>query len=220
MKLTEICSSLPQEWLERGNCRAPKRLSVVERRNMLDSYKVGLMRLKEMHLSVDKFTQAQINDIGISSIHRKKIVVGKEGGAWTVVSCSRENCAHFRHHGYVVHGRKVTPLFKSVHGTVGEILDRYESMDRSKPLNMMKAEEVFNAGKGVRTRKKVSVSAAVTFCKRDKNGIAKSVGGTHKRDFCGHNDESVIVEHRNKAKRGERVHMRALARKAKTVINI
>ena len=186
---------------------------------MLDSYKVGLMRLKEMHLSVDKFTQAQINDIGISSIHRKKIVVGKEGDAWTVVSCSRENCAHFRHHGYVVHGSKVTPLFKSVHGTVSEILDRYESMDRSKPLNMMKADEVFNAGKGVRTRKKVSVSAAVTFCKRDKNGIAKSVGGTHKRDFCGHNDESVIVEHRNKAKRGERVHMRALARKAKTVIN-
>lgn len=220
MKLTEICSSLPQEWLERGNCRAPKRLklSVAERRNMLDSYEVGLMRLKEMHLSADKFALGQINDIGINSIHRKKIVVGKEGSSWVVVNCTRENCTHFRHHGYVIHGRKVVPLFREVRGSVAEILDKYESMDRSKPLNMMKADEVFNAGKGARTRKKVSVSAAVTFCKRDKNGIAQSVSGTHKRDYCGRECESKTLEQRNKARRGERVHMRAVARKAKTVI--
>lgn len=195
MKIADIVSALPRDWTERGNCRAPKRLSNREKRELLDPYQVGMMRLADMYVAICNLTEADIVLLGRCSIDRVKVLVGKVCNDWHIVTGKAPE--GFRAY-YVVKGKKVLQLHKHKSGTIDEILQAYECEDTTKPLAFMKADEIFAACKGKRFRKKP--------------------GDLARKEYCEKRGESVVVETRHKPKRGERVHMRALIRKSKTTI--
>jgi len=212
MKLAMMVASLPASWVESENCRAQKRLNVNEKRNALNPYEIGLMRLGEMSVSPQNFSESQISNIGYCSIWRKRCIVGRVHNQWQAVCDTQKACDGFKAH-YVVKGKKVICLHPQKSGTIEQVLDAYESADRSKPLSLMKADEIFNAGKGTRFRKKSNISANRVVAKSRKTG-ERVWGGMAKREICDQYQPSVIVEQRNKFRRGERVHMKALIRKA------
>lgn len=110
----------------------------------LTSYGVGLMRLKEIGVPSTDFKRKDIEFIGQCSINRKKVIVGKVDKTWTVLGrekeLERESGARYGGPQFIAHF--------AIKGKRSVCIFRDPNRDRSKPLHLMNANEVFAAGKG------------------------------------------------------------------------
>lgn len=183
MRLADMVDALPESWVVRGNCRAQKR-------PVLDAYEVGIMCVKAMMLPYAYFTEAQIVEIGNSSIRRKHVLVTKAGKEWTVVPCTAVSC---RNGGYIVKGKKVIPLQQHRKGTLKQLMEDFECGD-GRRLDGLDAEGLFHAFQGKRTHK------------GHKKGGESSMHHACK-NVC------PVQDCTRPWKRGERVHMRTENRK-------
>lgn len=115
----------------------------------LNPYGVGLLRLNELRIQSKCFGQKDIEHIGQCSINRKKVIIGKVGEEWAVKGrekdLERKYGTRYGGPGFVVHyaiiGKRSVCIFKD------------PNRERLKPLHLMTAQEIFNAGKGHPTRK-------------------------------------------------------------------
>lgn len=124
----------------------------------LNAYGVGLMRISETKIATCNFECEDIEYIGQCSINRKKVVIGKIGNFWCIygraelfelkVKAQYGKDSRFKAY-YIIQGKRVTTLH---HGTRISMND-FECRELSKPLNMMNADEIFQAGKGKRCPK-------------------------------------------------------------------
>lgn len=123
----------------------------------LNPYDVGLLRLHEMAIAVENFSDSDITHIGYCSIHRIDVVLCKVGNFWGIRGRMGEQLKHNEHlkgyrghvHAYwMVSGKKVKALRPHFNGTAEELVNRYNSRDFSKPLNEMSAIEIFRAAQG------------------------------------------------------------------------
>ncbi len=132
----------------------------------LNAYGVGLMRLRDMHISAENFEYADIEFIGECSLSRRKVVIGKVGNVWSVwhrvpddvwdrAQAKYGENVRFKAY-YIVEGKRVTSLHPSLYPnkTTEQIMREYECRDLSKPVRMMDAEELFYAAKGSRPSRK------------------------------------------------------------------
>lgn len=120
----------------------------------LNPYGVGLMRLKEMAIAVENFSDDDISYIGYCSIHRIEVVLCKVGNSWGVRGRMGEQIQHheqqFSCRGHVraywiIRGKKVMALRKHSNKTAETLMAEYECMERLKPFAQMTALEIFNA---------------------------------------------------------------------------
>lgn len=125
----------------------------------LNPYGVGVMRLQEMSIAIENFSEGDITHIGFCSIHRIKVVICKVGNNWGVRG---RMGAQIRHHEqqfgcrghvkayWIVSGKKVMSLHRHLNGTTEELMASFESRVFDKPVNEMNAREIFMAAKGKR----------------------------------------------------------------------
>lgn len=181
--MQDIVDALPQGWVMRQNRHTP---TLREKRAMLDPYEVGMERVREMMLPYNRLSEAQVAEIGRSSIEHKHIMVVRDGKNWTIVSLTGANVRTYKGHGYIIKGKRVIALQHHKQGTLEQLMENYESV----PICRMDADGLFHAFKGQRTHK------------------GKKKGGessTHKA--CA---QVCKVEDRTRPwKRGERVHYRS-----------
>ncbi len=116
----------------------------------LTSYGVGLMRLEEIGVPSTDFKRKDIEFIGQCSINRKKVIVGKVDKTWTVKGrekdLERESGARYGGPQFIAHF--------AIKGKRSECIFRDPKRDRSKPLHLMSANEIFAAGKGSKPSKR------------------------------------------------------------------
>lgn len=120
---------------------------------------VGRMCLEKMHTSLERYPIAiDLVALGEASIQRRKVIIAIEGGEWVLMHYSMRNVEAARGHGYLVKGRKVFPIHagRPRTGEFGAVMRSYEGECREKPLAEMSAREIFSAGRGFRSRKKVT----------------------------------------------------------------
>lgn len=107
----------------------------------LTAYSVGMRRLQEIGAPLCDFTKRDIEHIGRCSIRRVKVIVGKVGKVWVVKDSEKYIAlvdeATFMAH-YSIQGKKSVNIYRD------------PGRDRSKPLHLMTALEIFNAGKGAK----------------------------------------------------------------------
>ena len=116
----------------------------------LTSYGVGSLRLKELGVPSSDFNAKDIEFIGQCSINRKQVIIGKVDKTWTVKGREKalERKSGARYGGpqfiayYVIKGKR------------SEYIYRDPNRDRSKPLHLMPAEEIFCVAKGSRPSRK------------------------------------------------------------------
>lgn len=125
----------------------------------LNPYDIGVMRLHEMAIAVENFSDSDITHIGLCSIRRIKVVLCKVGNHWGVRGRMQDQLNHFEQQmGYrghvraywIVSGKKVMSLRRHFNGTAEELMAAYNSRDFSKPVSEMSAMEIFMAAKGKR----------------------------------------------------------------------
>ncbi len=146
----------------------------------LNPYGVGLLRLSEANICVSHFGRDEIEYIGKCSIIRREVVLGRIGNAWAVSGRTSDVCnkvtaqfqadLRFRAY-YVIKGRRVTRLHKTLYPnmTAEQMMDAYESRDRSKLVHEMDADGIFNAAKGRRPSRKHAPK--MTFSTRFANAV-------------------------------------------------
>ena len=190
MKLQDICAALPKSWVEQLT-RIPKvrKLSMYEKRALLDPYQIGLMRIGEMKMSLNRFTDAQVVEIGKCSIDRTAIVVGKDCNGCCIMKLSREACNKYNGRGYIIKGKKVIEI-RSHHkqGSLDELMRAFEERGGVR-LNDLDAEGLFHAFQGTRTRK-CKQKGGMGFAEQSRMANCKT------------------EETSRPWKRGERVHLR------------
>ena len=148
MRLQDICATLPAGWEQRQARCVPKRNVKI-----INQTEVGLECIHKMCIAQTRFTSLQIDEIGKSVLMKTPIIITKQGNQWVVLRYDRKQVSACIGHGYIVKGIKVIPLQQHKKGTIDELMSRYECEDRSKPLQYMKADEIFQAGKGTRQHK-------------------------------------------------------------------
>lgn len=125
----------------------------------INPYDVGVMRLREMSITIDNFSESDIDYIGYCSIHRIKVVLCKVGNYWGIRGRMDDQLGLFQEKfGYrghvraywIVSGRKVKALRDHFNGTTEELMDAYNSRITDKPVNEMGAKEIFMAARGAR----------------------------------------------------------------------
>lgn len=116
----------------------------------LNAYGVGLMRLNELNIQTDCFKQKEIEIIGQCSIDREKIIIGKVGDDWAIQG--REKDLE-RKHGTRYGGPKFEAHY-IITGKRSKCVLQNPNRDRSKPLHMMTAQEIFSTCKGYPIRKR------------------------------------------------------------------
>ena len=118
---------------------------------------IGLRRLKELALPVGEgVAKISFNaaELGEYSLRRKPVLVVLSKREWILVPCTKKNIEKYRGHCRLVKGKKCSRIeFKHNSGSVRSVLSKYESTDLSTPLYAAKTGEIFNAGKGHKTRK-------------------------------------------------------------------
>ena len=124
---------------------------------------IGQRRLQELGLAVGHGITMSFNarELGEYSIRKKPVLVVLVGltanQQWVLMPCTKQNIEQHKGHCYLVKGRKVERIgYKCFHGSIEHVMSQYESMDRSTPLKYAGATEIFRAGMGSRTRKKVT----------------------------------------------------------------
>ena len=124
---------------------------------------IGQRRLQELALTVGHGVTMSFNarELGEYSIRKKPVLVVLVGltanQQWVLMPCTRQNIEQHRGHCYLVKGRKVEHIgYKCFHGSIEHVMSQYEGMDRSTPLKYAKTGDIFRAGMGSRTRKKVT----------------------------------------------------------------
>lgn len=115
----------------------------------LNAYNVGLLRLKELKVPIVDFNSKDIEFIGQCSINRKKVIIGKVSHNWAIKG--REKALE-REYGTRYGGPKFEGHFIIV-GKRSTCIYQDPNRDRSKPLHLMSANEIFNACKGRAFRK-------------------------------------------------------------------
>lgn len=140
----------------------------------LNAYSVGLMRLNEAHITNEKFNRDDIEFIGWCSINRREVTIGKIGNFWCIrgrslvvelkVQAQYGKDARFKAY-YIIKGKHVTILHPDNNGNMSE----FECRDTSKPIYMMKAEEIFYAAKGKRPSRKCG--SKMSFSTKLANGV-------------------------------------------------
>ena len=190
MKLQDLCAALPESWVEQLT-RTPKvrKLSMYQKRALLDPYQIGLMRIGEMKMSFSRFTDAQVVEIGKCSIDRTAIVVGKDCNGCCVMKFSKEACMKYNGRGYIIKGKKVIEI-RSHHkqGSLEELMRAFEERGGVR-LNDLDAEGLFHAFQGTRTRK-CKQKGGMGFAEQSRMANCKT------------------EETSRPWKRGERVHLR------------
>lgn len=184
--MQDIVDALPQGWVMCQNRHTP---TLREKRAMLDPYEVGMERVREMMLSHNRLSEAQIMEIGCCSIDRKFIMVVRDGKNWTIVNLTSANVKAYKGHGYIIKGKKVIPLQNHKQGTLEQLMDNFECGGDVR-IDRLDAEGLFCSFQGRRIRK----------CKQ-KGGV-------------GFAEQSRMVkckteEYSRPWKRGERVHYRS-----------
>lgn len=121
---------------------------------------IGQRRLKELALPVGEgVAKISFNatTLGEYSLRRKPILVALSKREWILVPYTRANVEKYRGHCRLVHGKKCIRIeFPHNSGSIRSVLSKYESADLSAPLYAAKTDAIFSAGKGCRTRKKVT----------------------------------------------------------------
>ena len=120
----------------------------------LTPYNVGLMRLKEANICKSRFSTSEIEHIGRCSIKRQKVVLGRIGNEWAIGGYISNRFVpapyqRFKAH-YVIVGKQVTSLHPAHNMTAEKSLEWFEARDISKPVHEMTAQDMFEAGKGVK----------------------------------------------------------------------
>ena len=107
----------------------------------LTAYNVGVRRLQEIGAPLCDFTKRDVEYVGRCSIRRVKVIVGKVGKVW-VIKGSEKYIALVDEATFMAH--------YSIQGKRSMNIYRDPGRDRSKPLSMMSAMEIFMAGKGAK----------------------------------------------------------------------
>lgn len=126
---------------------------------VLDPETIGQRRLEECALRGGYPLSFEPRELGVYSIRRQPVLVARVANVWALVPCTRENVRLYRGRAYLVKGRRVEHLvyrdpYENYGLTFRQIMDRYECEDTSRPLYRATTDEIFQAGKGQRTRKK------------------------------------------------------------------
>lgn len=171
-------------------------------------YRVGVKRIQKAKLCLDRFDEEDVAFIGWCSQHRQPCAIGRAGNKWTARQQDGNGFTAY----YEVIGKRVRCLYELKSGSTKELMQHYECEDTSAPLSIAKTEDIFNAGKGQRTRKKADVRANRVVVNSRKHGIG--MGSVKKRTYCGQEEKCEFTEARKGFRRGERNHAKALARVA------
>ena len=125
----------------------------------LNPYGVGVMRLREMSISIENFSESDIAHIGYCSIHRIKVVLCRVGNCWGIRGRMNDQIKlHERQFGcrgqvkayWIVSGKKIMSLHRHFNGTTEELMSAYNCRITDKPVSEMSAMEIFMAAKGKR----------------------------------------------------------------------
>lgn len=125
----------------------------------LNPYGVGVMRLQEMSIAIENFSENDIIHIGYCSIHRIEVVLCRVGNSWGIRGRMQDQLNHFEQQmGYrghvraywIVSGKKVMSLRRHFNGTAEELMAAFNSRITDKPVSEMSAIEIFMAAKGKR----------------------------------------------------------------------
>lgn len=109
---------------------------------------VGLMRLKEMAIAQENFSDEDITYIGYCSIHRIEVVLCKVGNFWGIRGRLSVQFIQFETtHGY--RGRSIS--YYCIYGKKMMALRGHRTY--VKPLSEMSAIEIFHECQGKKTRK-------------------------------------------------------------------
>ncbi len=129
-------------------------------RTELNPYGVGLMRLQEMSIAAENFSDEDITHIGFCSIHRIKVVLCKVGNFWGIRGRMGIQLNQFETtHGYrghirsfwIVSGKKIQSLRPHYNATAEQLMASYNGQDTySRPVSEMTAMEIFMITKGRR----------------------------------------------------------------------
>ena len=133
---------------------------------------IGQRRLKELALPVGEGLAKisfKADELGEYSLRRKPVLVALLRREWVLLPCTRANIEAHRGHCRIVHGKKCIRIeYKHNSGSIVSVLSKYESADLSSPLEKATTDAIFGAGKGMRTRKKVTAKVR-------ENGTVRSV---------------------------------------------
>lgn len=142
-----------------------------------NAQEIGQRRLQELALTVGHGVTMSFNarELGEYSIRKQPVLVVLVGltsnQQWVLMPCTRQNIEQYRGHCYLVKGRKIEAIgYRHFHGTIEQVMSKYEGMDRSTPLKYAGATEIFRAGMGSRTRKKPQISGSRTETAHGKAG--------------------------------------------------
>lgn len=125
----------------------------------LNPYGVGVMRLQEMAIAIENFSESDIIHLGYCSIHRKKVVLCKVGNNWGIrgrmgtqiqLHKNQFGCRGQVKAYWIVSGKKVMSLRPHLNGTTEELMAAYNCRITDKPVSEMSAMEIFMAAKGKR----------------------------------------------------------------------
>lgn len=125
----------------------------------LNPYGVGVMRLQEMSIAIDNFSESDIAHIGYCSIHRIKVVLCRVGNCWGIrgrmgtqiqLHMNQFGCRGQVRAYWIVSGKKVMALRPHLNGTTEELMAAYNCRITDKPVSEMSAMEIFMAAKGKR----------------------------------------------------------------------
>lgn len=125
----------------------------------LNPYGVGVMRLQEMSIAIENFSENDIIHIGYCSIHRIEVVLCRVGNSWGIrgrmatqlrIHEQQFGCrGHIRAY-WIVSGKRVMALRRHLNGTTEELMDAFNCRITDKPVNEMNAKEIFMVAKGKR----------------------------------------------------------------------
>lgn len=117
-------------------------------RTELNPYAVGLMRLNEMAIARENFSDEDIIHIGHCSIHRIEVILCKVGNFWGIRGRLNVQLLQFETtHGY---RGKVTAYYR-IYGKKVMALRGHQTY--VKPINEMSALEIFRECQGKKIRK-------------------------------------------------------------------
>lgn len=126
----------------------------------LNNYAVGLMRLHEMAIARENFSDDDIAYIGFCSIQRIEVIICKVGNSWGVRGRMETQLLQFEsvygYHGHVkayyrIYGKKVYSFHRHYAGTAEELMKAYNGRPTyCKPISEMNHKEIFAAAKGAK----------------------------------------------------------------------
>lgn len=135
-------------------------------RTELSPFSVGLMRLSEMSIARENFSDEDIAYIGYCSIYRIEVIICKVGNFWGIRGRLSEQHIQFKvTHGYNgrakayyrIYGKKVMALRPHYNGTAEELMASYNGRETYvKSVYKMSAMEIFMAAKGKRPSRRLA----------------------------------------------------------------